>query len=234
MKQSDATVRCETSVLTCPLCGKEAPEWSDHGLMSQDKRAFYLCDRCSLIYCSPVTYLPFDVEQSRYELHENNLEDPHYLSFLSRVLAPVQERLHGGMLALDYGSGPGPTMPVLLESYGISCALYDPIYAPNAPSGQFDLITSTETFEHFQHVSSSLEHIRSLLKPGGLLCIMTEQWTDIKRFSNWYYTRDDTHVCFYHSRTFDWIGNHYGLKLLHNDGKRVVCYQKIIKKPHDE
>ena len=31
---------------------------------------------------------------------------------------------------------------------------------------------------------------------------MTEQWTDLSRFGRWYYTRDETHVFFYHHETF--------------------------------
>jgi SAM-dependent methyltransferase len=228
--------------LECPLCAKEAPVWTEESLTSQDGRRFYHCHACNLLFCSPEVHLTIDEEKMRYDTHDNNPVDEHYLAFLGRVLEPIQTMLKEGMRAVDYGSGPGPAMPILLKRYGIECTLYDPIYAPEGldgihcsvsgaraenPDGSFDLVTSTETFEHFHQPAESIQHITALLRPGGLLCIMTEQWTELDRFSTWYYTRDDTHTCFYHSRTFEWIARHFGFEILHNDNKRVVCMRKL-------
>ena len=117
-------------------------------------------------------------------------------------------------------------MPVILQDYGIACDLFDPLYAPERPDRSFDLITSTETFEHFRDPHSAIHHIVSLLTPGGLLCVMTGLWTELHRFPTWSYTRDVTHICFYHADTFRWIAQTWGLEILHQDGRRVVCLRK--------
>ena len=135
--------------------------------------------------------------------------------------------LRPGMKALDFGCGPGPAMGLLLAEFGIETHVYDPIYAPEWPDGGFDLIFSTETFEHFHHPAESIAAITTLLNPGGVLAVMTLLWTDEERFGKWSYTRDSTHVCFYHSRTFEWIARRFGYEILHNDGRRVVNLMRL-------
>jgi len=196
------------------------------GLVSADGRPFRWCPTCWLVYYTGASYPNREEERLRYETHNNESDDPGYQSFLRRAIDPIGDFLHPGMRALDYGSGPGPAMPVVLGDLGISCTLYDPIYAPEKPEGLFDLITCTETFEHFHRPAESLRHINGLLAAGGLLAVMTEQWTDLSRFGRWYYTRDETHVCFYHHETFNWIADEFGFKVLHDDRRRVVCMQK--------
>ncbi|MCH8495322.1 MAG: class I SAM-dependent methyltransferase [Balneolales bacterium] len=131
-----------------------------------------------------------------------------------------------GLHALDFGCGPGPVLSLILRENGIRCVNYDPIYYPDWPETTFNLIFSTETFEHFHQPGETISQINDLLQPGGILCVMTEQWTDISRFSSWSYTRDDTHVCFYHTDTFQWICEKFGYEILYNDRKRVIILQK--------
>jgi hypothetical protein len=195
-------------------------------LTSQDGRTFILCPVCELIYCDPAIHLDIHLERDRYDTHQNNPKDESYLRFLRQVVNPVGRLLKPGFRVLDYGSGPGPALGIILKEYGIEVELFDPIYAPEVPEGSFDAIFSTETFEHFHHPKDDLLRLSALLKPGGLLSVMTEQWTDIERFSSWNYTRDDTHVCFYHARTFDWIARQFGYRVTYNDARRVVCLTK--------
>lgn len=225
----------------CPLCNFEN---NTANLVSQDGRTFGKCDQCSLIYCDPSAHPTITHEQERYNNHQNTPENPGYRTFLSRAIDPVLEILrtdnhlsndinkgsenagNGGLHALDFGCGPGPVLSLILGENGIPCFNYDPIYFPNWPESTFNLIFSTETFEHFHQPGETISQITDLLQPGGILCVMTEQWTDVSRFSSWYYTRDDTHVCFYHTDTFQWICEKFGYKILSNDRKRVIILQK--------
>jgi hypothetical protein len=173
-----------------------------------------------------VHHLSLAQQKTVYDTHQNDSSDVGYLRFLSAALEPVAAHLNPGSKALDYGSGPGPALGKLLADFGIETRLYDPIYEPDCPKGPFELIFSTETFEHFPDPAGSIRDITGLLKPAGLLTIMTQQWTDAGRFGSWSYTRDRTHVCFYHTRTFQWIAGHFGYDILYNDGRRVVSMRK--------
>jgi len=65
-----------------------------------------------------------------------------------------------------------------------------------------------------------------LLKPGGLLGLMTERWTTPEQFVSWYYTRDPTHVCFYHERTLDFVCHRYGFAPTWMDETRVAILRR--------
>jgi len=80
--------------------------------------------------------------------------------------------------------------------------------------------------EHFHHPGIEIRRISSLLKPGGLLGIMTERWTTAEQFASWYYTRDPTHVCFYHARTLEFICHRYGFAGVWLDESRVAILRR--------
>ena len=90
-------------------------------------------------------------------------------------------------------------------------ALFDPIYAdnPDVLHGQYDFITCTEVVEHFADPGQELRRLFSLLKPGGVLGIMTKQVRSPQAFSQWHYKNDPTHVCFFSRETFLWLARRY-------------------------
>ncbi len=110
---------------------------------------------------------------------------------------------------------------------GYETTVYDPIYAPDPSvlNGQYDFITATEVFEHLRQPSLELEKLFAILKPGGVLGVMTKRIPRKEMFSAWHYIRDPTHICFYAEKTFQWIAAEYHcrLELLASD----VC---ILKK----
>lgn len=85
--------------------------------------------------------------------------------------------------------------------------LYDPLFFNDALALEthYDFITCTEVVEHFHNPFGEFERLDKLLKPGGVLAVMTRFQTDDAAFANWHYRRDPTHVVFYREATFQTI-----------------------------
>jgi len=151
-------------------------------------------------------------ERARYDTHENDPADVRYRAFLSRLATPLMERLSPGAVGLDYGSGPGPTLSVMLTEAGFPTSDYDPFFAPDTGVLQrtYDFITCTETAEHFFRPAREFQTFDRLLRAGGWLGVMTEGPAPDVALADWHYARDPTHVCFYSRRTMEWIGGEHG------------------------
>lgn len=214
-------------VMSCPLCSVPGPM---NAVRGADERRYHLCGVCHLIFADPVHRLSADRERAHYETHENSIENPGYVRFLNRLVEPMLPHLDGGMRGLDYGCGPGPTLSLMLRRQGIACDDYDPFFADHPLRPPYDFVVSTECFEHFHQPAAEIERIRSLLKPGGLLGIMTEQWTTLAAFAAWYYTRDPTHVSFYHAKSFEFICRQLGFAPVWSDGTRVAILRRLLRR----
>jgi SAM-dependent methyltransferase len=199
------------SLPPCPLCGARstAPLAHAHG------RDFLGCEACGLVFVPPDQRPDPREERARYETHENDPGDPGYRAFLARLATPLVARLGPGARGLDYGSGPGPTLSVMLEEAGHPTAIWDPFFAPDpAPlAATWDFVTCTETAEHFFHPDREFERLFGLLAPGGWLALMTEPVPEDRPLDTWYYLRDPTHVVFYRERTLQWIGERFGARV---------------------
>lgn len=219
--------------VSCPLCSSNEIRST---LTGQDGRTFYQCGNCQLIYAKAEVLPSAEVEHSEYLSHENTIENEGYVRFLRQALDPTLGFIHERrakesasdetLRFLDFGCGPGPVLSELVELQGYKCEIYDPFFYPVMPAGQFDVIFATECFEHFHSPAKTLAEIGTKLSPGGLLAVLTEQYTDIERFSDWYYTRDKTHVSFYNKATFAWICAHFGLRMVAESGRRFVLLEK--------
>jgi SAM-dependent methyltransferase len=205
--------------IQCPLCLILGQTTDVRGA---DRRRYHLCGNCSLIFADPEHNLSLTQQKTFYLNHENRMENPGYVDFLNRVVEPMLSRLHRGMRGLDYGCGPESTVSCLVQRHGIVCEIYDPVFADYQLQPPYDFIFATECFEHFHHPEIEIRRISDLLKPGGLLGIMTERWTTAEQFGSWYYSRDPTHVCFYHARTLDFVCHRYGFAPVWMDETRVA------------
>jgi 2-polyprenyl-3-methyl-5-hydroxy-6-metoxy-1,4-benzoquinol methylase len=156
-------------------------------------------------------FLSANDEKAFYDTHENNPDDPGYRRFLERLVSPLKRKLHPGSRGLDFGSGPGPTLSVMLEELGFPVNNYDIYYAndPAVLQEHYDFIVSTETIEHLHHPGSELQRLWSLLKPGGHFAVMTQFVQDKNHFANWRYKRDPTHVSFFSKQAFQWLAQHW-------------------------
>ncbi len=184
----------------------------------------FRCVRCRLIFSDPADKLSPDKIRERYLLHQNGIEDKGYCEFLSRAIDLAAPFLTSGGRGLDYGCGPTPTLSKLLQARGHSVTDYDPLFFDTPLAGSYDFIFSTECFEHFDEPKHEISKIVKLLKPGGMLTVMTELWDARTDFDSWHYTSDPTHVSFYAKETLAYITETFGLKQLASDGKRVFVF----------
>ncbi len=209
-------------MFSCPLCYSERvlPHVRAHS------RPYHACTECGLVFVPQPFHPDPNTERRRYETHENDPEDTRYRAFLSRVSEPLLERIEPPASGLDYGSGPGPTLSVMLEERGFEMAIYDPFFAgePGTLNQTYDFITCTETAEHFHAPRTEFDRLEQLLHPGGVLAVMT-QWANDKDFRHWSYARDVTHVCFYRRETMAWIAECYGYRL-DLPGRDVALFHK--------
>ncbi len=208
---------------SCPLCNK-----TDSDTFHQDqRRTFFVCQHCQLVFVLPTQYLSEDDEKSAYDHHQNSPTDPNYRKFLSRLFSPLRDRLTFNSFGLDFGSGPGPTLSVMFEEIGHTVALYDHFYAhdPAVLQQSYDFITATEVVEHLHAPSTILPQLWTLLKPGGYLGLMTKLVRDQQAFATWHYKNDLTHVCFFSTFTFEWLADQWQaeLEFFHND---VMVFRK--------
>ncbi|MBX2954827.1 MAG: class I SAM-dependent methyltransferase [Cyclobacteriaceae bacterium] len=204
--------------MLCPLC-----QHADSLIATQgaDKRAYFRCPQCYLIFTKQ--HLTRAEEEARYRTHQNGPQYDGHINFINRAITPALPYLNSTQRGLDYGCGPIPTLSVILkEKHGIACDDYDPIFYPESPSGKYDFIFSTECFEHFFSPKKEIARIKELLRPQGLLVVMSELWSDKTDLPTWYYFRDKTHVSFYHATTFDYIAGNFGFVQLPCADDRVI------------
>ena len=195
------------STEACPLC---LSAYSD--FFHQDRqREYFRCRQCALVFVPPCRHLSKADEKSYYDLHQNSPLDVGYCTFLERLSLPLLQQLKPASQGLDFGSGPGPTLSLMLREAGHRVELYDPHYAPdnNVFSRQYDFITSTEVVEHMKAPGYELNRLWALLKPGGVLAIMTKRVIDQTAFVRWHYKNDPTHIVFFSSQTFHWLGKQW-------------------------
>jgi hypothetical protein len=210
----------------CPLChGEQTAEiYRDrsrsvasggHSSAPQSQRSYHRCDRCNLIFVLPSSFLSLVAEKAEYDRHQNYADDPGYRRFLGRLAEPLLARLAPSSDGLDFGSGPGPTLSVMLEEAGHVVALYDPFYAKNATAFErrYDFITATEVVEHLGQPQLELDRLWSCLRPGGVLGLMTKLSRDDAAFARWHYKSDRTHICFFSVQTFEWLAARWQAEL---------------------
>lgn len=184
----------------CPVC-RAAPVGA-FGVF--DGKGYWRCERCGARGMNPAHYPDPATERAQYDWHRNAVDDPGYRRFLDRLAAPLRARLAPGSQGLDYGCGPGPALAAMLREAGHGMAVYDPFYAPDpAPlAATYDFVTCTEVAEHFHAPAVEFDRLGRLLRPGGLLAVMTCFQTGDARFAGWHYRKDPTHVVFYRAETF--------------------------------
>lgn len=213
----------EAHSAVCPLCAVLGAEF-----FHRDKRREYRrCGVCRLVFVPQRYFLSAAEEKACYDLHQNDPQDVDYRRFLGQLFNPLIARLPPGAGGLDFGSGPGPTLSVMLAEAGFPTAIYDPFYAPDESvwSRTYGFITASEVVEHLHRPKPDLERLWHVLKPGGWLGIMTKRVRDAEPFSDWHYKNDPTHVAFFAEETFVWLAAHWSSRL-EIAGPDVVLLQK--------
>lgn len=207
----------------CPLCCQPNSTFAGE----DQYRPYFSCPCCRLIFVPATHFISPCQEKAHYDQHENHCEDPGYRAFLNRLAKPLKERLRPNSSGLDFGSGPGPTLSLMLEEAGHEMSIYDPFFSDNPPvmHQAYDFITATEVVEHLHHPGRELDRLWRMIHPHGLLAIMTQSPPPDLPFLKWYYLRDPTHVCFFSSDTWDWLSRRWGAEIVHGE-KNVILFQK--------
>ena len=140
---------------------------------------------------------------------------------MHRLLAPGN---HG----LDFGSGPGPTLSIMFREAGHTMEIYDHYYSnnPEVLEKKYDFITATEVLEHLYDPATELNRLFNLLKPGGILGIMTKLVKDRTAFATWHYIHDLTHVCFFSRATFQWLTDQWNASLSFTGSDFILISRK--------
>ena len=200
-----------TRTLQCPLCLCTEVQLLYKSLRKNLKRDYITCLGCKLVFVPASYHLGRQEERGRYLQHNNDIHDPDYRVFLSRLSEQILPYLAPGFSGLDYGAGPGPALAAMLGEKGCEMSIYDPHFHRDTSvlRAVYDFIVCTETAEHFSNPASDFALLNNLLTPGGLLGLMTSVFYEHIDFENWYYRLDPTHLNFYTPETMEWIARRW-------------------------
>jgi SAM-dependent methyltransferase len=195
--------------VNCPICERQ----SSHYFKSKTAD-YYQCRNCYLVFVPKSLHLESDEEKLVYDKHQNDPNDHRYRDFLAKVSVPLSQILPKNSKGLDFGSGPGPTLNVMMEELGFEMEIYDKFYQIDGLvlSKTYDFITCTEVVEHFDHPLVEIQKLHNILKPSGVLAIMTGIY-DEKDFSSWRYKNDPTHISLFSAKTFQFISQQLNCRL---------------------
>ncbi|MEX0610264.1 MAG: class I SAM-dependent methyltransferase [Balneolaceae bacterium] len=165
-----------------------------------------------------------DEEITRYESHNNDIEDPRYQKFVSPLVDRITALFGKDSLGLDFGSGTGPVITKMLHEKGYSINNFDPFFDnnPEVLNIKYDYIVSCEVIEHFHQPYKEFSRLREMLKPQGALLLKTDMYTEDVDFHSWYYKSDETHVIFYHPKSLEWIKSALNFSKLEQDGRHIT------------
>lgn len=209
--------------INCLLCNSRAEYLS----LFRGKQ-YYRCSHCLSVMMDPQQFLGPAEEKSRYDQHNNDVNDPGYRNFVRPLVDKIEER-HGAIeTGLDFGAGSGPVAAVMLRERGYKeIELYDPYYHSDRSvfNRHYHFIICSEVIEHFHRPAESFELLSSLLRPGGSLFCLTALYDQDIDFEKWYYKNDPTHVFFYHCRALHWIKQEYNFTDLEMED-RIIRFKK--------
>ena len=215
--------------MKCPLCNCYLSIFK----LKSDQREYWFCQKCCLVFVPPKFFIPREEEVKRYLEHENSLGNEGYVKMFQEKINTMKKICPGTSTVMDYGCGYEPVLKSLLEREGYQVNAYDPNFFPNGDSRkEYDLLISTETFEHFKKPREELTRLIPKISNRGYLVVMTRFYPEKKNalcldsFSKWYYKRDPTHVAFYGQKTFSWIAEEFGMKICHNNKVDFIILQK--------
>ncbi len=208
----------------CKICN------SNTTIISHPKFGNYLyCSNCEFISKNNLERLNKEEEKQRYSHHHNSIEDKSYVDYFCKYLnEAVIPYVGEGKKGLDFGSGPSPVLAELLElEFKFKMDIYDYYFSPEKiyNGRKYDLVTSTEVVEHLDDPLEYFDLFSKLLKPKGVLAIMTHfHRNDKTHFLEWPYIRDRSHISFYTPKTMEYIANKVGLKVIYTNNDKYITF----------
>lgn len=199
--------------MACGLCGSVSYQLF-HECPKMGR--YYRCSFCELVWLEEKRRLSPERERSRYELHQNSLEQEGYRNHLLQLAKQVYPLFKAGSLGLDYGCGPVQAMRQLFAAEGFRVESYDPFFFPQSEvliNFHYDFLLCCEAAEHFFSPGAEFEKMIHLLKPGGVLAVQSELLEPGQEFGGWAYRRDATHVSFFSRRSVEWLAKKWGKEI---------------------
>ena len=213
--------------MNCHICD----EITESFVHEKTNITYYHCKACEYIFKSPECHQDFDAQKERYNLHTNDEEDAGYKAYFQRFLDFTLPLVGEAKRALDFGCGESLILSNMLNTEGLKCDAYDPIYHPNREynSKKYELIVSTEVFEHLHQPKVVFKSLLERLEEGGYLALQTQfHSNDREEFKKWYYHQDPTHIVFFTAKTFEVLCRLYDCKFIADNGKNMVMIQKKV------
>lgn len=204
----------------CPLCSSSAAVF-----YRNDRNLYYQCSNCSGIFLDETLRLDKKAEMSRYEEHNNDIDDEKYQKFVSSISSAIMRDFTQKDVGLDFGAGPGPVISKVLKDNNFFIRQYDPFFHnhPELLDEKYDYIACCEVIEHFYDPAKGFRLLKKLLLHNSKLYCMTDIYDESIDFHNWYYKNDQTHVFIYHEKTIHWIKEKYEFSDVTIEG-RLVTY----------
>jgi hypothetical protein len=211
---------------SCKICNAKTTPIED----VKKKLVYYRCRACGFVSLEESHRVSSIEEKRKYDQHNNSLENEGYVQmfedFIELSIAPYLANIKK---ALDFGSGPTPVFAELLKRRGLEVNIYDLYYAPKRvyEGKSYDLITSTEVFEHLSKPLETLALLVGHLDTNGYIVLMTKfPPKGDKAFLDWWYRRDPTHISFFTPKSFEVMAQKVGLNLLKTINENIVIFQK--------
>ncbi|MBN2300171.1 MAG: class I SAM-dependent methyltransferase [Acholeplasmataceae bacterium] len=213
-------------MIACKICGKDTKSYSH----PKTNEIFHECKYCEFIFKDESHYISNDQELKIYDAHHNDDHNLGYVNFLMNFIdAAVLPYIKKGRV-LDFGSGPTPLLSKLIKKSGqFDVDIYDLYYAKQKiyENQEYDLITSTEVIEHLKYPMQTFKLFFQLLKPDGILSMMTLFHPhNQNEFFEWFYIRDKSHVSFYTQNTMRYIAKQIGFEFIYSNDYRYVVFKK--------
>jgi len=162
-------------------------------------------------------------------LHENDENDEGYKAYFQRFLDFTLPLVGKPGAALDFGCGVSSLLAKMLKENGVDCDYYDPIYHPHIldNSKKYELVVSTEVFEHLHQPKEVFKSLIDRLEEGGYLALQTQfHPNDTEAFKKWYYHQDPTHIVFFTAETFRVLCEKFGCEFVGDNRKNMVVMKK--------
>lgn len=210
----------------CKICNNETIDIVDN----KTKKIYHKCLECEYIFLDEFFYVDEVREKKHYDKHHNSFESLGYVKMfedlIEEFVAPLKENIKS---ALDFGCGEGEVLPILLERNNIVCDRYDLFYFPQKVylGKEYDIILSTEVFEHLKNPLEIFKELLSYVKKDGYLLLMsTFHPSNDEKFLKWWYIRDITHIGFFNLKTFEYIADALDVKIVKHNLKNIIIFQK--------
>lgn len=211
----------------CKICQSDTTPLTD----TKTLKTYHNCSICRYIFLDDKFYIDETQEKKHYDKHHNNFESTGYVKMFDDLIDKfVEPYIDTISSSLDFGCGEGEVLPILLEKRGVRCDRYDLFYFPKEvyKDKKYDLICSTEVFEHLQNPIEMLKKLLLHVEDNGYIILMSAFHPDNdEKFLKWWYIRDITHIGFFNMSTFEYIAKELNLKIVKHNSKNTIMFKRL-------